>query len=227
MVGLMVTSSKRAYAIPRSAAPRAHDTATVHCWPIPPHETLKHSSVSVSVGSLDPGALEVCLSPLASLVGMGFDSKHDFTPPSFLLGFLLLPGILLGYFLTVAPALHSHRSSAIAPLNSESCFSFLIQVTYDSFLSDKDQSPSLYQMASKDSCLICGQVWLLLHFDLGETFFLWWQGMGAVPLEPESRDSTETYVCDLYWKDFYHWENIWNIWCKFLDQDQSVLCKYA
>ena len=31
MVGLMATSSKRAYAIPRSAAPRAHDTATVHC----------------------------------------------------------------------------------------------------------------------------------------------------------------------------------------------------
>ena len=29
--GLMVTSSKRAYATPRSAAPRAHATATVHC----------------------------------------------------------------------------------------------------------------------------------------------------------------------------------------------------
>ena len=31
MVGLMVTSSKRAYAIPRSAAPRAPTLAAVHC----------------------------------------------------------------------------------------------------------------------------------------------------------------------------------------------------
>ena len=40
----MATSSKRAYATPRSAAPR--DTAPVagHCWPIPPQETLRHCS---------------------------------------------------------------------------------------------------------------------------------------------------------------------------------------
>ena len=31
MVGLMTTSSKRAYAIPKSAAPRAPDPAAVHC----------------------------------------------------------------------------------------------------------------------------------------------------------------------------------------------------
>ena len=31
VVGLMVTSSKRAYAIPKSAAPRAPAPATVHC----------------------------------------------------------------------------------------------------------------------------------------------------------------------------------------------------
>ena len=47
----MVTSSKRAYAIPRSTAPRAPAPAAVHCWPIPLQETLKHSSVSVSVVS--------------------------------------------------------------------------------------------------------------------------------------------------------------------------------
>ena len=35
MVGLMVTSSKRAYAIPRSAAPRA----PAHCWLVPPEDT--------------------------------------------------------------------------------------------------------------------------------------------------------------------------------------------
>ena len=51
MVGLMASSSKRAYAIPRSTAPRAPAPAAVHCWPIPLQETLKHSSVSVSVVS--------------------------------------------------------------------------------------------------------------------------------------------------------------------------------
>ena len=48
MVGLMVTSSKRAYIIPRYTAPRAHAPAAAHCWPIPPQEILKHSSGSVS-----------------------------------------------------------------------------------------------------------------------------------------------------------------------------------
>ena len=52
MVGLMVTSSKRAYAIPKSATPRAPAPVTVHCWAVPPQEMIKHSSVSVSVGSL-------------------------------------------------------------------------------------------------------------------------------------------------------------------------------
>ena len=63
MVGLMVTSSKRAYAIPRSTALRAPVPAAVHCWP-PPQETLRHSSGSVSVGSLGPGAHNVYLNPL-------------------------------------------------------------------------------------------------------------------------------------------------------------------
>ena len=43
VVGLMATSSKRAYAVPKSAAPRAPEA--IHCWPTPPQETLKHSSV--------------------------------------------------------------------------------------------------------------------------------------------------------------------------------------
>ena len=47
MVGLIVTSSKRTYAIP---TPRAPVPAADHCQHIPPQETLKHSSVSVSVG---------------------------------------------------------------------------------------------------------------------------------------------------------------------------------
>ena len=37
--------------------------AAGHCWPIPLQGTLKHSSVSVSVGSLGPGVHKVCLNP--------------------------------------------------------------------------------------------------------------------------------------------------------------------
>ena len=50
MAGLMVISSHGASATPRSAAPRAPSPAAVHCRPVPPQKTLKHSSVSVSVG---------------------------------------------------------------------------------------------------------------------------------------------------------------------------------
>ena len=86
MVGLMVTSSKRAYAVPKSAAFRPPAPATVHCWPIPPQETLKHSSISVSVGSLSPGAHRFVWALWASLAGMGFDSQCKFPPPTVLLG---------------------------------------------------------------------------------------------------------------------------------------------
>ena len=44
VVGLMATSSKRAYAIPRSAASRTPAPAAGHCQTIPPQETLKHGS---------------------------------------------------------------------------------------------------------------------------------------------------------------------------------------
>ena len=56
IMGLMATSSKRAYATPKSAAPRAPVPVAVHCWPVPPQKMLKHSSISVSVGSLGPDA---------------------------------------------------------------------------------------------------------------------------------------------------------------------------
>ena len=65
MLGLMVTSSKRTYAIP---TPRASVPVADHHQPVPPQQTLKHSSVSVSVGSLGPDAHMVCLS-LLSLSG--------------------------------------------------------------------------------------------------------------------------------------------------------------
>ena len=63
LVGLMATSSKRVYAIPRSAAPRVPAPVIGHCWSLPLQKTLKHSSGSVSVGSLGPGEHKVCLSP--------------------------------------------------------------------------------------------------------------------------------------------------------------------
>ena len=71
MVGLMATSFKRTYAIPRSTVPRAPAPEAVHCWPVPPQETLKHSSVSVPVGSLGSGTYKVCLSPLSFPGGYG------------------------------------------------------------------------------------------------------------------------------------------------------------
>ena len=71
MVGLMVTSSNRAYAIPKSAAPRAPVPVAVHCWPVSPQEMLKHSSVSVSLGSVGPCVDKVCLSPLSISGGNG------------------------------------------------------------------------------------------------------------------------------------------------------------
>ena len=71
MVRLMATSSKRAYAILKSAAPRAFVPASDHHRPVPPQETPKHRFVSVSVGSLGPGAQKVFLSSLSISGGNG------------------------------------------------------------------------------------------------------------------------------------------------------------
>ena len=89
MVGLMMTSSKRVYAIPKSASPRAPAPVAGHCWPVPPQEMLTHSSVSVSVGFLVPTRFVWAL--WVSPAGLGFDSKHEFAPPTILLGLLLCP----------------------------------------------------------------------------------------------------------------------------------------
>ena len=71
MMGLTATSSKRAYAIPRSTAPRAPAPEAVHCWLTALQETLKRSSGSDSVGSLGLGAHKVCLSPHSISGGYG------------------------------------------------------------------------------------------------------------------------------------------------------------
>ena len=64
MLGLMATSSKRAYAIPRSAAPRTPGPAAGHCWPTPLQKTLKHSGAGLaqSLWSLLV-CMMFCLSP--------------------------------------------------------------------------------------------------------------------------------------------------------------------
>ena len=54
MVGLMATSSKRAYAIPRSAAPRAPAPAAGHCSPVPSQfssvQSLSHGQLFATHG---------------------------------------------------------------------------------------------------------------------------------------------------------------------------------
>ena len=59
--------------------------AAVH---VSPQETLKHSSVSVSVGSLGLVCTRFVWALWATMMGMGFNSKCDFTPPT------ILPGLL-------------------------------------------------------------------------------------------------------------------------------------
>ena len=71
MMELPVTCSKRAYAIPRSAAPWAPALAAAHCWPVPPQETPKHSSVSVSVGLWVQVRTRLVWALWVSLAGMG------------------------------------------------------------------------------------------------------------------------------------------------------------
>ena len=74
--------------------------AAGHCSPVPLQETLKHSSGSVSVGSLGPSAHKVFLSPLRISASKEFDSKRDFAPPTILLVLLLCPwmwGIFFGW----------------------------------------------------------------------------------------------------------------------------------
>ena len=86
-MGLIVISSKRAYAIHRSDAPRAPTApAAGHFRPISQQEILKLSLYRVSesrCGQDFVWALQ------ASLVGIECDSKYDFTPPTILLVLLL------------------------------------------------------------------------------------------------------------------------------------------
>ena len=89
MVGLMVTSSKRVYAIPRSTAPRAPAPVAVHQWPIPLQEMFTVLSQSLwGLWVLECTRFVWALG--VSLMGKGFDSKCNFAP-IILLGLLLCP----------------------------------------------------------------------------------------------------------------------------------------
>ena len=90
-VGLMVTSSKRAYAIPTSTTPRAPDPAEVHCWHILPQETLKHSLSQSQWGLCVLVCTRYVWPHWVSLARMEFDSKHNFVPSAILLGLHLCP----------------------------------------------------------------------------------------------------------------------------------------
>ena len=85
---LVATSSKRAYAIHKSAAGRA---------PAPVADLYllrRHQNTVLSQSLWGPWAL-VCTKRVwalwVSLVGVGFDSRHDFVPPTIFLGLLLCP----------------------------------------------------------------------------------------------------------------------------------------
>ena len=97
MEGLMETSSKRAYATPRSAASRAPDPMSGHCWPTPLQETLRHSKAGLAQ-SLAWCAKGFVWALWASLVDMGFDSKCIFTPPTILLWLLLSLGHVVWFW---------------------------------------------------------------------------------------------------------------------------------
>ena len=103
LVGLMATSSMRAYAVPKPAAPRAPAPVAGHCWPLPP---LRHGSVSASVGSLGPGAHKPCLSPLSASSGYRVWLLTWFHSSYHLAGASPL-ALDVGYLPKVAPVPHS------------------------------------------------------------------------------------------------------------------------
>ena len=77
---------------PRSAAARAPVPMAGHCWPVPPQETLEHSKAGLAQALWGLWVLVLTgfvWALQASLQGMGFDFKHDFTPPTVLLRLLL------------------------------------------------------------------------------------------------------------------------------------------
>ena len=110
MVGLMTTSSKRVYAIPRATAPRAPA-------PTDPYLHRRHSIIVLAQSLWGPWVL-MCTrfvrSLQVSLAGMGFDSKPNFAPFTILLGLLLCPWIWGIFF-------HGIQHSSVDSCSTASC----------------------------------------------------------------------------------------------------------
>ena len=102
MVGLMATSSKKANATARSAAPRAPASVAGHSWPI---LHRRHSNtqrqVWLSLCGISWWAQVFVWALRASLVGMVFDSKHNFAPPTILWGFSFAVGHRVSFFVGI------------------------------------------------------------------------------------------------------------------------------
>ena len=89
--GLMATSSKRAYAIPISAASRAPAPVAGHCWPC---LLRRHSNTLLSQSLWGLWVLahtRFVWALWALLAGMGFASKCKFAPPTILQPLLHCP----------------------------------------------------------------------------------------------------------------------------------------
>ena len=114
--GLMVTSFKKACAIPRSTASRAPALTAVRCWPVPPQEN-PNTVLSQSLWGLWVLVRTRFVWALwASLVGMGFDSKCDFSLPIVLLGLLLC----LWMWGISSQLLQRHTATAAYPMLEQS-----------------------------------------------------------------------------------------------------------
>ena len=107
-VGLMVTSSKSAYPIPRSAAPRDPAPAAGHFWPVPPQETLRHSKAGLvqSLWSLLM-CTTFCLSPPRVSCWYEVWFQKRFCPSYWLAGASLLPLDMTCVFLVGSNILQS------------------------------------------------------------------------------------------------------------------------
>ena len=95
IVARIVISSKRAYATPCMTQVYCSQSPCPHSWPLLTHasagDTQTLWQVWLSFCGVSWCAQGFVWALLASLVGMGFDSKHDFAPPTILLGFLHCP----------------------------------------------------------------------------------------------------------------------------------------
>ena len=90
-VGLMATSSKRGYAIPKSAAPKP-----LSLWQsaADPYLHRRCSNTLLAQSLWDPWILvhtRFVWGPWASLVRMGFYCRYEFSPPTIMLRLLFCP----------------------------------------------------------------------------------------------------------------------------------------